>query len=305
MTALREQSTQAAATLRAPAPWGLVAVWAGLALLAAPTILANARQSWTGEQGEQGPLVLAIGLWLIWRAWPAMRRAARPGSSPLAIGLFLAAGLVYVLGRVWDQFELESYGLYALVLSGLYATIGGPGLRQGWFPLAYLVFALPPPYTVTWFLTSHLRLLVTEAAVGLFQAFGFSIVRDGLNILVDQYDLAVQNACSGMNSLFSLSAIGLVYVYLRRGGKWWYLALMLPPIVAFAIFGNFVRVAVVVALTHYFGDAIAQSYLHEGTGFVTFFAALLGVFLADAIAAPLLIKRAQRIGKGGGEVVQP
>lgn len=301
MTAVRDQSTQTA-VLRPGVAWRLAVLWVGFGLLAAPTILANVRQSWTGEQGEQAPLVLAIGLWLVWRAWPGMRRAAQPASAGLAVGFFLAAGFVYVLGRIWDQFELESYGLYALALAGFYAMIGGAGLRQGWFPLAYLLFALPPPYTVTWFLTGHLRLLVTEAAVGLFQAFGVSIVRDGLNILVDQYDLAVQNACSGMNSLFSLSAIGLVYVYLRRGARWWYLALMLPPIVAFAIFGNFVRVAVVVALTHFFGDAVAQSFLHEGTGFLTFFAALLGVFLTDAIAAPLLLKRPAITGKGGDPV---
>ena len=270
--------------------WAVAAPWLGLALLAAPTLLANARQSWSGEQGEQGPIVLAIGLWLLARAWSGMRRAAQPSSALVVTICFLAAAFVYVLGRVWDQFEVESYGLYGLALAGLYATVGVGGLRQGWFPLAYLVFALPPPYTVTWFLTSHLRLLVTETVVAMFQAFGFSIVRDGLNILIDQYNLSVQNACSGMNSLFSLSAIGLVYVYLRRSSNWWYLALMLPPIVGFAIFGNFVRVAVVVGLTHYFGDAVAQSYLHEGTGFLTFFAALLGVFAIDAIAAPLLLK---------------
>jgi exosortase len=297
MTVIRAPSTQSASR-RHGVSWAIAVLWVGFGLLAAPTIVANFHQSWTGEQGEQAPFVLAIGLWLIWRAWPAMRRAARPGSAGLAVAGFLAAGSVYVLGRVWNQFEVESYGLYLLALAGLYATIGGPGMRQGWFPLAYVVFALPPPYTVTWFLTSHLRLLVTEAAVGLFQAFGFSIVRDGLNILVDQYDLAVQNACSGMNSLFSLSAIGLVYVYLRRGSRWWYLAMMLPPIVAFAIFGNFVRIAVLVALTHYFGDAVAQSFLHEGTGFLTFFAALLGVFLVDAAAAPVLLKRPGASEKG-------
>jgi exosortase len=223
-----------------------------------------------------------------------MRRAAKPSSALLATACFLGAGFIYLLGRVWDQFEVETYGLYALALAGLYATIGVAGLARGWFPLAYLMFALPPPYALSWFLTSHLRLLITEAAVALFQAFGFLIVRDGLNIMIDQYQLAVQNACSGMNSLFSLTAVGLVYIYLRRGSKWWYIAAMLPPIVVFAIFGNFVRVAVIVALTHYFGDAVAQGILHEGTGFLTFLVALVGVIGVDAVVARFVFRDANK-----------
>ena len=270
--------------------WQGVAFWAGLAALAIPTLIANARQSWSTEQGEQSPIVLVIGLWLLARRWPAMRAAAEPSSPWHAIGLGVLAAIAYVLGRVADQFLIESYALYALGLMGLYAMLGARSLARGWFPLAYLIFALPAPYTLTWLLTSHLRLWITQAAVATFQAFGFSIVRDGLNILVDQYELAVRDACSGMNSLVSLSAIGLVYIYLRRSPQWWYFAVMAIPIVVVAIFGNYLRVCVLVALTHYFGDAVAQSYLHEGAGIVTFVADLVGIIAIDAIAAPILIR---------------
>jgi exosortase len=288
MTTVREQAAQAY-DLLGRFSWGAAAAWLGLVILAVPTLLANARQSWSSEQGEQGPIVLAIGLWLLARNWPSMRRAATPGPALFATACLLGAGIVYVLGRVWDQFEVETYGLYALALAGLYATIGLAGLARGWFPLVYLIFALPPPYALSWFLTSHLRLAITEAAVALFQALGLSIVRDGLNIMIDQYQLAVQNACSGMNSLFSLSAVGLVYIYLRRGSKWWYIAAMLPPILVFAVFGNFARVVVVIALTHYFGDATAQGILHEATGFLTFLVALVGVIAVDAIVGRLVL----------------
>jgi exosortase len=270
--------------------WQALALWAGLATLAVPTLMANARQSWSSEQGEQAPIVLAIGLWLLVRQWPLMRGAAQPSSAALSVMLGVTAAFAYILGRVADQFLIESYALYALGLVGLYALLGARSLARGWFALAYLVFALPAPYTVTWLLTSHLRLWITQAAVATFQAFGFSIVRDGLNILIDQYELAVRDACSGMNSLVSLSAIGLVYIYLRRSPRWWYFAVMAIPIVGLAIFGNFLRVCVLIALTHYFGDAVAQSYLHEGAGLLTFAADLLGLIALDAIAAPLLLK---------------
>ncbi len=294
MTTVREHGAQRFAAL-AKLPWRAAALWLGLALVAIPTLVANARQSWASEQGEQGPVVLAIGLWLLFREWPHMRRAGRPGSLALSVAFFFAAALVYLLGRVSDQFEVESYGLYGLGLAGLYATVGASGLARGWFPVAYLIFALPPPYTLSWFLTVHLRLLITEASVRIFQAMGFSIVRDGLNILIDQYNIAVQDACSGMNSLFSLTAVGLVYLYLRRGSKWWYLALMIVPIIVFAIAGNLARVMAVIALTHYFGDAVAQGYLHESAGFLAFLVALLGVVGVDFMAARFAFKKGSSV----------
>jgi exosortase/archaeosortase family protein len=66
---------------------------------------------------------------------------------------------------------------------------------------------------------------------------------------------------------------------------------MLAPIVGFAIFGNFVRIAIVVLLTHVFGDAVAQSLLHETIGFVTFAVSLGGVTALDALTGRWLARR--------------
>ena len=263
----------------------LVALIMGVVAVAVPTLIENLHQSWASEQGQAGPLVLAIGLWLAVRRWPAMRAAGSPGVPWVAISLGLLFGGAYVLGRLADQFLIESYALYGLAVAGLYTMVGKRGLKVGWFPLAYLLFALPVPYTASWQLTSHLRLWITECAVGFFQQMNFAIAQDGLDILIDQYRLAVKEACSGMNSLVSLSAIGFVYLYIRRSPPWWYLAAWAIPIVGFAILGNFTRVLILILLTHYFGDAVAQSFLHEGAGLAVFLVALVGVIGIDAIVA--------------------
>ena len=257
----------------------------GFVLLAGPTLFALGRQDWSTEQGEQGPIVLALGLWLLWRAWPKALSAGRPGSPVVGSVAGLFAASLYVLGRVSDQILIESYALYFLGLTTCYILVGTSGVRKASFALGYLILALPAPYTLVWALTSHLRLWVTQAVVATYQVAGFSIVRNGLDILVDQYTLAVKEACSGMNSLISLSAIGLLWLHLRRQPPAWYYAALVVPILAFAIFGNYVRILILVALTHFFGDAVAQSYLHETAGAVTFFTALIGVIATDAAFA--------------------
>lgn len=269
---------------------GLVALILGVVAIALPTLIENVHQSWASEQGQAGPLVLAIGLWLAFRRWPQMRAVGRPGLPIVAILSGLVVGGVYVIGRIADQFLIESYALYGLGVVSLYALVGWRGLQAGWFPLAYLIFALPVPYTASWQLTSHLRLWITECAVGLFQHFNFSIAQDGLDILVDQYRLAVKEACSGMNSLVSLSAIGFVYLYIRRSPPWWYLASWTLPIIGFAVLGNFARVLILILLTHFFGDAVAQSFLHEGAGLAMFLVALMGVIGIDALVAGRVLK---------------
>jgi exosortase len=265
----------------------LIVLWLGVAALVIPTLIENIQQNWSLDQGAQAPIVLAIGLWLLFRRWPAMRAAgAAPTdavSRALAIGLWLANSLLYGLGRAGGQYLVESYALYGFLLIGIYTWLGVRGLWAGGFPLAYLVFALPTPFFISHALTTHLRLGITEATVELFQGCGVAIVRDGLTLMVDQYQLSVADACSGMNSLFSLSAIGLVYVYLRRPGRPLYYGLMLAPIIGFAIFGNFVRIALVVLITCVFGDAVAQSLLHETIGFLTFAVSLGGVIALDAL----------------------
>ena len=259
--------------------------WLGFALCAVPTALANYHESWSTEQGEHAPLVLALALWLVARSWPAMHRASAPGSPAIAGVAAIVSILCYVFGRISQQFLVESYALYFLALTAIYGQVGLSGMAKGRFALTYLLLALPPPYALSWLLTSHLRLWVTQAAVATGQAFGLEIVRDGLNILVDQYDLAVKEACSGMNSLVSLTALGLIYLHLRRAPPSWYYAVLIGPIVGIAVLANFVRILVLIELTHNFGDAVAQSYLHETAGFATFAVALTGVVGLDALLA--------------------
>ena len=266
------------------------ALAAGGLLLAAPTLVSNAKRDWSSEQGEHGPIVMAIGVWLLWRAWPNMRAVRRPGSPVIAAALGLLAATVLVLARVADEIRTECYALYAVGLVTIYALMGWRALLKGGFPLFYLGLSLPMPAHLTWLATYHLRIGITEAAAQASQILGWSVARDGLELAVDNYRLAVKEACSGMNSLISLSAIGLVYVYIRRSPPWSYTAAMLAPILLFAIAGNFARVMVLIALTHFFGDAVAQSYLHETAGLVAFTIALLGVIGLDALIAPRVLR---------------
>lgn len=263
----------------------------GMALLAIPTIVTLGEQVWSKESGAHGPIVLATGLWLLWRQRDEMLAAAVPGSDWLTIPAMAASLALYVFGRAYDFISLEVVGLYGVGISLLYACFGLRVLLTNWFPLLYLGFLVPPP---GWFLdsiTAPLKLFVSFAATEGLQAFGIPVFREGVTLMIGHYQLLVEDACSGMNSITGLVAISLFYIYLLRNASWRYSLFLVALVIPIAIVANIIRIVVLVLLTYFFGDAVAQGFLHMAAGIFLFVTALLLVFAVDNLMSRLL-KRA-------------
>src|SRR3546814_20827859 len=92
---------------------------------------------------------------------------------------------------------------------------------------------------------------------------------------ISQEQLLVEDACSGLQALFSLLALGLFYVYLMYRSEWRYALILALFIIPAAIFANFVRVMAIILITYYFGDEVAQGVLHTSTGMLLFVVTLL------------------------------
>ena len=297
----RTSSAMTPSGLALPAqPLGAVGadgIWAavGLAILAIPTLLMIARESWSDEQAQQGPFILILGGWLLWRRWPAMRKAGRPGSLTVSLLAFAFCAAAYIVGRVAALFLVEAYALYAFGLSALYAMVGLGGLKTASFPLLFLGFAAPIPFAVGWPVTVALRLWISELTVQVLQIFEVPATRDGLTLFVADYRIEIEQACSGMNSLLALSALSLCYVHLRRDPPFGYFLLLLPLIVTFAVVANFVRVLLLAVITLVLGDGLAQGWLHQTLGFATFLIALMLTFAADALLSPILGRRGRQV----------
>lgn len=246
-----------------------------------------ARQSWTTEQGAHGPMVLAIGIWLLSREWGAARRLARSGSPVLVAILFAVLLPLYVFARVTSIIEIEGAAMYALLLTTGFALWGGAAIGRVWFPLFFLLFTFPPPDTLFAMLTQPLKIAVSESAVSLLHALGYPVAGSGVTIQIGPYEMLVAAACAGLNSLISLTALGLFYTYIRHSSNWRYMVLLLVCIVPVAVVANLVRVLMLLLITYHFGEAAGQGFFHELAGMTMFLTALLGIFLIDSLASPL------------------
>ena len=257
----------------------------GAAALVLPTLFDVARFNWTTEQGGHGPIVLATGLWLLFRGIKVGGAERKPGNIVVAALMLVPMLIIYMLARITGILEIEALAMYGALIAGAYLLFGGAVIRSIWFPLVYLALAIPPPDSVVAVVTQPIKIMISEWAVTLLYALGYPIASSGVIIQIAQYELLVAAACAGLNSILSLAAICLFYVYLRRGSNFNAFAVVALAVIPIAVFSNFIRVLILILITYHMGERAAQGFLHDFAGLTMFAVALFSVFLVDKLYA--------------------
>lgn len=272
---------------RGDASWA-AALFVGVAALVwlAPTIVPLASRHWMTEQGAQGGIVFAIAVAAGVYQYRPSRALARPGSVALTmIGLVVAIAMT-VTARLIGELSLQMIGAVIGIVALLYGLFGGAVVARLWMPLLLLPASVPLPYFIEQALTARLKLEIARWSVDLVAAGGLDVANSGNALYVDQYELLVDAACSGLNSITSLAIVGLFYAFWRHRGHWPATILLALLVVPVAILCNVVRVCLILVTVHYFGDRPLDTALHPAVGIVMFLVALgcimgLGELLAQ------------------------
>ena len=254
---------------------------AGFLVLYVPSYLDVARTVWTTDEQGHGPIILAVSLWLLYGHRHAL--AALPAQPAWGLGLpLLVLGLVfYGLGRSQSFLGVEVGSQIMLLCALTLGFLGKRALRLIWFPLFFLAFMTPLPEVLVADLTAPLKSAVSTVSAHLLHAMGYPVSRAGVVLNVGQYQLLVADACAGLNSMFTLEALGLLYMNLMRYtsvARNVTLSILVIPI---AFLANVVRVLVLVLVTYHFGDAAGQGFVHSFAGMVLFLVGLLLVLFTD------------------------
>ncbi len=261
---------------------GWLPVAIGLLLLYGPNYYTYFFTIWDTEEQGHGPLILAVVIWLIWQKKDAL---VDPGSVPRPVLGFvlLAFGLLmYIVGTSQDIL-MFAVGSHIPVLAGTVLIVrGAKSLRPLWFALFFLIFMIPLPGMVVDALTNPLKRHVSEIAEHILYSVGYPIARSGVTLTIGPYQLLVADACSGLHSLYSLTALGLLYLYLMRHTNVFRNAILAAVILPIAFGANVIRVMFLVLVTYHLGDEAGQGFLHGLAGMVLFVAALLLLFLIDS-----------------------
>lgn len=248
-----------------------------------PSYIGLAKGIWATDAQSHGPIILVVSAWLLWRKkddFAALERRPRPW---LASVLLFVGVAIYVIGRSQTVWTMEIAAQIFVLSALLLYFFGTRGVSVALFPLFFLIFMIPWPPEWVDTITGPLKVAVSLAASNLLYYAGYPVSRSGVIVSIGQYQLLVADACAGLNSLFTLEALGLLYLNLmnyaslRRNVA---LALIIMPI---SFIANVVRVVILILVTYYFGDEAGQGFVHGFAGMVLFVVALALIVAVDRV----------------------
>jgi exosortase B len=272
------------------APGGLarLLVWlpiiAGLAVLYVPSLIDLFTGIWSTDEQKHGPIVLSVACWLAWRNWPAMVQASdgKP-TSTWGWPIFVFGLLLYVLGRSQDILLFEIGSVIWLLVAILLLTRGAAAVKAQWFALFFMLFMIPLPGAIVDAVTMPMKMAVSYVAEHILFWVGYPIARVGVILQIGQYKLLVADACAGLHTLFTLEALGLLYLNIVRHDSFFRNVTLAIFIVPISFTANVIRVIALTLITYHFGDEAGQGFLHGFAGMVLFLTALLLIMGVDTI----------------------
>jgi exosortase B len=271
---------QAGASIKLRLLWPLLLIGA-FCVAYTPTVLSLIDGPWQTEQEGHGPLIIAASLWLVWQSRSKLRTASIDPAPILGWTILLLGLVLMFLARTQDVLPVEALSVIPVIVGCVLITAGWASLRVLAFPIGFLFFAVPAPDWIIDAATVPLKVMISDLVTRVLYAAGYPIAQNGVMIMIGSYQVLVKDACSGMNSIFALTAIGVFYAYAFRWESKLRCLLLLAAIVPITIAANFIRVLALVLIAYYGGADLLEGVVHDLTGVSLFVVALALVFVFD------------------------
>ncbi len=234
-----------------------------------------------------GYLIPFIAAWLAYKEWKtAPLTDSNPSHWGILIILFTIS--IHLFSGIADISSISGLSILSLLYGFLLLDKGWLWVKKFWFPIAFLFFMIPLPDFIISGLNFKLKFWASDLAATLLNQTGLIAIREGSFMLFENAQLAIGDVCSGLRSLLSLVALGVLYTWLIRHRGIPHIIAIIFTIIPAAVLGNGLRIFLVSYLVHWFGESavftpIYGDYdLHLFTGFVIFagaFGCLFGVQL--------------------------
>lgn len=263
--------------------WAPALVGVALVLMYLPTLHALDTFIWRLVGQGHGPVMLALSLWLAWQRYPKLPHQQPTPATVAGTGVLILGGLVYAVGRSQDVLFLDALSMIPICMGVVLLMWGWRGLKVMWFPIFFLIFIVPIPGSIVDVITAPLKMGVSYVAEWILFQLGYPIGRQGVTLVIGQYQLLVADACAGLNSIFALEAIGVFYMSVVGHTNKWRNITLAALIVPIAFVSNVLRVMALVLITFYFGDEVGQGFVHDFAGILLFMVATLLTIGTDAI----------------------
>jgi exosortase len=194
-------------------------------------------------------------------------------SSAWGFAFLIPAMLMIILD---SAIETQLLSALAIVISlpGLSLIfLGARRTRALTFAWALALFMLPIPAAFVEPVMVKLRLISSIGSERLIDLFGIPVLRDHTTLILTGASVSIEDACSGFSTLYACLTFALLFAHLAYSPAT-KLSLVVSA-VPIAIASNILRCAALALLADRYGDDILKTWLHVGSGIVSFASALL------------------------------
>jgi exosortase len=244
---------------------------------------------WSGDpRYAHGYLVPIFALGLLW-----LRRATIQGAPPTPTVwgvVFLGTGAASQL--VGSYFRVEWIEGIALLpyLAGVCLLLGGwRHLTWAWPSIAFLAFMVPLPWRVENALGPPLQSLATAGSTYTLQTLGLMAFAEGNVIQLDDAQIGVGEACSGLSMLMTFVALSTATALVIKRPLLDRVVLVASAIPV-ALVANIARIVLTGALHEIVGGHAASTFYHDLAGWIMMPLALVLYWIEVAVFSRLLIE---------------
>ena len=237
--------------------------WGGAAalLILLACLLYQAAKASAGATEEKGfpwrkvlawpPVLIALGL--LFLPWP----------NPDAPGFKFGA---------WFFLSLGAVCLFCGVRPMLYGCV----------PLLGCFLAAPFRESIVLYLSYPFRMVSTVLSVGFLRIFGMNIENDNTTIRIEGLDIAITDACSGIQQFEAMVLVAFWLVMVWKRPLVWrciHYAFLIPSIIV----ANAVRIVLTIVLYKAGFEAVLNNTWHEGLGYAQVVLAVAFFFLVGCL----------------------
>jgi len=259
----------------------LLLILAALVGLYYPVLIALAHDWSTNDNYSHGFFIPLISGYMIFIMRPELKNISlRPANWGL---LLLLAGLAQLyIAKVGSEFFLQRTSLILVLLGITLFLLGKAMTRKLLLPIAYLLFMVPLPAILWNKIAFPMQLYSSAITEKVIQLVGIPVFREGNVLHLAQTTLEVVDACSGLRSLTTMFALSAALAWFSSYAtlKKWVLFLAAAPL---AIFANIIRLTGTAGLASFYGEKVAQGFLHEFSGLFTFVFGLMLLVLTNKL----------------------
>jgi EpsI family protein len=222
--------------------------------------------------------VPVISGYLLWTRRAELSRLTPRPSLLAGAALMLLSVTMVTAARAAGVQVLDQLAFLVSLTAAVMLLFGFAYVKVAWAALAYLLLMIPIWDGLTESLHGPFQLRSAEIGTWLLQNIGVPAHREGTTIALSNLTIEVARACSGVNYLVAVTALGLPAAYLYLPAWWRRVALLLAALVVAAL-SNGLRVALIGLL----------AYLEIGSPLHGPFHVLHGLFVAGVGYAVLFV----------------